>query len=66
MAKKERVTYEHNYRNYSGIVITKHNYGTKEKPDWYIEFREDYLGYKYIKQQLDGLSNVEFIFTEEE
>ena len=66
MNKKERVTFETRIDTYSGIVITKHNYGTEEKPDWYIEFREDYLGYKYIKQQLDGLSNVEFIFTEED
>ena len=66
MAKKERVTYEHNYRNYSGIVLRKFNFNTNHKSDWYIEFQDDNYGYKYIKQQIDGLSNVEFIFTEED
>jgi len=67
MNKKERVTFNTNFQTFSGIVISKLNFSRDiQKPDWYIEFQDDKYGYRYIKQQIDGLSNVEFIFTEED
>lgn len=37
-----------------GKVISAHNYGTAEKPDWYIEFTDARHGYVYWKQSQDG------------
>lgn len=36
-----------------GKVIRAFNYGTKEKPNWYIEFNDDRHGYIYFKQEID-------------
>jgi hypothetical protein len=38
----------------TGAVLTSHNYGTLENPDWYIEMTDDRTGYVYWKQSIDG------------
>lgn len=41
-------------QSFEGNVITSHNYGSKDKPDWYIELTDDKLGYVYFKQSCDA------------
>ena len=65
MSKTEcvRIT-KHGNMYYEGKVISKHNYGTKDNPDWYIEFTDTYQGYIYFKQCFTNNFTIEF-FTEE-
>lgn len=35
-------------------VVSSHNYGSDESPDWYIEFHDESGQYRYWKQSIDG------------
>jgi hypothetical protein len=37
-----------------GEIISAYNYGTADKPDWYVEFTDPVHGYVYWKQSYDG------------
>ena len=52
---------------HEGVVQSASNYGTKEQPDWYIEFkctRCSNPGAHYLKQQYDGYGDWKIEVTE--
>lgn len=59
MPKGATFFFTHKGYRHSGIVSgIAHNYGTEAEPDWYIEFHgSDGLG-GYMKQRIDGVTEV--------
>lgn len=47
-----------------GEVISAHNYGTEQEPEWYIELMDVKEGYIYFKQAVDHMQSARVHFVE--
>lgn len=61
--KQQYVKIEHQGTTRQGPVISSANYGTAEKPNWYVEFTDEQDGiYYYVKQEIDGMTDAKITF----
>jgi len=54
LQRGDRIKIESRGRTFAGTVRTASNYGSATQPDWYIEYTDNYYGYMYWKQGVDG------------
>lgn len=64
MSKTQQfVRIEHKGETRQGQVVSSVNYGTAEKPNWYIEFTDERDGlYYYVKQEPDSMADAKISF----